>query len=80
MTRERSWKQVSEKLHSECLLLTKLNTQAMENRIQNGNYQPRSEGDHVLGSVRPSVRPSVRQSAFSGLNRLTYDLDTWYVG
>ena len=23
------------------------------------NYQPRSEGDNVLGSVRPSVRPPV---------------------
>ncbi len=23
-------------------------------------YRPRSEGDNVLGSVRPSVRPSVR--------------------
>ena len=25
-------------------------------------YQPRSEGDNVLGSVRPSFRLSVRQS------------------
>ncbi len=31
-------------------------------------------------SVRPSVRPSVRQSTLSRLNRLTYDLDIWYVG
>ncbi len=52
------------------------------------NYRPRSEGDNVLGSVRPSVRPSVcpsvrpsvRQSSLSRLNRLTYDLDIWYVG
>ncbi len=28
-------------------------------------YRPRSEGDNVLGSVRPSVRPSAR----SRLNR-----------
>ena len=34
-------------------------------------YRPRSEGDNVLGSVRPSVRPS----SLSQLNRLTYDLD-----
>ncbi len=40
------------------------------------SYRPRSEGDNVLGSVRPSVR----QCALSRLNRLTYDLDIWYVG
>ncbi len=32
------------------------------------NYRPRSEGDNVLGSVRPSVR----RSPLSRLNRLTY--------
>ncbi len=45
-------------------------------------YRPRSEGDNVLGSVRPSVRLSVRPSVrlsvrlspLSWLNRLTYDL------
>ncbi len=39
-------------------------------------YRPGSEGDNVLGSVRPSVS----QSTLSRLNRLTYDLDIWYVG
>ncbi len=34
----------------------------------------------VCPSVCPSVRPSVRPSALSRLNRLTYDLDIWYVG
>ncbi len=42
-------------------------------------YRPRSEGDYVLGSVRPSVRLSVRLfvslSDLSCLNRLTFDLD-----
>ncbi len=42
----------------------------------------------LVASVRPSVCPSVRLSvclfvclcALSRLNRLTYDLDIWYVG
>ena len=34
-------------------------------------YRPRSEGDNVLGSARPSVRPSVCMSELSCLNRLT---------
>ncbi len=38
--------------------------------------EPRSEGDNVLGNVHPSVRPS----PLSWLNRLTYDLDIWYLG
>ncbi len=36
-------------------------------------YRPRSEGDNVLGSVRPSLR----LFPLSRLNRLTYDLDIW---
>ncbi len=44
------------------------------------NYRPRSEGDNVLGCVRPSVCPSVRPLPLSRLNRLTYDLEIWYVG
>ncbi len=45
-------------------------------------YRPRSEGDNVLGSVRPSVRPCVCLgvprahvclSELSCLNRLTYE-------
>ena len=43
-------------------------------------YRPRSEGDNVLRSVRPSVRLFVRLCALSCLNRLTYDLDIWYGG
>ncbi len=43
-------------------------------------YGPQSEGDNVLGSVRPSVRLDVRLSVLSRLNCLTYDLDIWYLG
>ncbi len=47
-------------------------------------YRPRSEGDNVLGSVRPSVRPSVCLSVclsdLSCLNRLTFDLDILHRG
>ncbi len=39
-------------------------------------YRPRSEGDNVLGSVRPSVCLSV----LSRPNRLTFDLDIWHGG
>ena len=39
------------------------------------NYRPRSEGDNVIGSVRPSVCLSVCLSELSCLNRLTFDLD-----
>ncbi len=48
--------------------------------LQFSHYQPRSEGDNALGSVRPSVRLSVCLSVLSLLNRLTYDLDFWYGG
>ncbi len=34
------------------------------------DYRPRSEGDNVLGSVRPSVRPSVRLSVSARLCRV----------
>ncbi len=34
------------------------------------NYRPRSEGDNVLGSVRPSVCLSVRSLPLSWLNRV----------
>ncbi len=43
------------------------------------NYQPRGlvkQGDNALGTVRLSVHPS----PLSRPNRLTYDLDIWYVG
>ena len=46
-------------------------------------YRPRSEGDNVLGSVRPSVHPSVRVSEFPtspAFNRLTIDLDIVHRG
>ncbi len=47
-------------------------------------YRPRSEGDNVIGSVRPSVRPFVEMcvclSELSCLNRLTFDLDVWHGG
>ena len=43
--------------------------------LQKNIYRPRSGGDNVLGSVRPSVHPS----ALSRLNRLTYDLDIRYL-
>ena len=39
-------------------------------------YRPRSEGDDLLGGVRPSVC----LCALSCLTRLTYDIDIWYVG
>ncbi len=34
---------------------------------------------YLVASLRLSVRLSVRQSTLSQLNRLTYDLDIWYV-
>ena len=37
-------------------------------------------GDYVLGCVCPFVCPFVCMSDLSRLNRLTYDLDIWYVG
>ncbi len=38
------------------------------------------QGDNALGSVGLSVRLCVCLSAFSRLNRLTFDLDFWYGG
>ena len=48
----------------------------IKSSVTTTNYQPRSEGDNVLGSVRPSVCPL----PLSQLNRLTYDLHLLHGG